>query len=221
MAAPTSPAAARIILGSQSQSRHAILREMGYKDFEVVTAGIDEKSIRLPKAEDLVMTLARAKAEAILAKLALNPSFTNRGEGDVPVLLITADQVVVHQGLILEKPRSAEEARLMIRGYTRAPAITVGSVLVTNLSTGVRVGGVDKAEVYFNEIPDEVIEALLDEGDVFYTAGGLLVEHPLVSPLVEAMVGTIDSVMGMSKALTSSLIAQALTPKNSIDKDVT
>lgn len=219
MAAPTSPAAARIILGSQSQSRHAILREMGYKDFEVVTAGIDEKSIRMPEAEDLVVMLAHAKAEAILAKLALNPSYTNRGEGELPVLLITADQVVVHQGLILEKPRSAEEARRMIRGYTRAPAITVGSILVTNLSTGVRVSGVDKAEVYFNEIPDEVIEALLDEGDVFYTAGGLLVEHPLVSPLVEAMVGTIDSVMGMSKDLTRSLIAQALTPKNSIVED--
>jgi len=41
-----------------------------------------------------------------------------------------------------------------------------------------------------------------------------LVEHPLVSPLVEAMVGTLDSVMGMSKELLQSLIKQALTPQS-------
>lgn len=214
MAAPPTPPAAHLILGSQSQTRHAILREMGYTDFEVVTAGIDEQAIRAPAAEDLVVKLAHAKAEAILAKLALNPSTKQRARDDVPVLLITADQVVVHEGVILEKPRSAEEAGRMIRGYTRSPAVTVGSVLVTNLATGVRVGGVDRAEVYFNEIPDEVIEALVEEGSVFYSAGGLLVEHPLVSPLVEAMVGTLDSVMGMSKELTRSLITQALMPQN-------
>jgi len=28
----------------------------------------------------------------------------------------------------------------------------------------------------------------IEEGDVFYVAGGLLVEHPLTSPLVEAIV---------------------------------
>lgn len=207
------PPAAHIILGSQSQSRHAILREMGYTDFEVVTADIDESAIRASAAEDLVVKLAHAKAEAILAKLALNPSMKQL-ERDVPVLLITADQVVVHEGVILEKPKSADEARRVIRGYTRSPAVTVGSILVTNLATGVRVGGVDKAEVYFNEIPDEVIEALVEEGCVFYSAGGLLVEHPLVSPLVEAMVGTLDSVMGMSKELLRSLIKQALTPQS-------
>lgn len=217
MAAPPTTPAAHLILGSQSQTRHAILREMGYTDFEVVTAGIDEKAIRAPAAEDLVVKLAHAKAEAILAKLALNPSTKQRARDDVPVLLITADQVVVHEGVILEKPKSAEEARRVIRGYARSPAVTVGSILVTNLATGVRVGGVDRAEVYFNEIPDEVIEALLEEGSVFYTAGGLLVEHPLVSPLVEAMVGTMDSVMGMSKELTRSLITQALMPQRSIE----
>lgn len=190
---------------------------MGYTDFEVVTAGIDESAIRAPAAEDLVVKLAHAKAEAILAKLALNPSTKQRKKSDVPVLLITADQVVVHEGVILEKPKSAEEARRVIRGYTRSPAITVGSILVTNLATGVRVGGVDKAEVYFNAIPEEVIEALVEEGSVFYSAGGLLVEHPLVSPLVEAMVGSMDSVMGMSKELAKSLISQALTPHGNIE----
>lgn len=203
----SSPAAARIILGSQSQDRHAILRDMGYTDFEVVTANIDESAIRAPAAEDLVVKLAHAKAEAILSKLEGTELLR---KADVPVLLITADQVVVHEGVILEKPKSAEEARRVIPGYSRAPAVTVGAVLVTNLDTGVRAGGVDKAEVHFNEISDEVVDALIEEGEVFYSAGGLLVEHPLMSPFVKSMVGGLDSVMGMSKELTQSLIEQAL-----------
>lgn len=205
--------AGRIILGSASQTRQSILKEMGYKDFEVITADIDESAIRAEAAEDLVTLLASAKAEAILAKITNNPAFNKRSDSDSderPILLITADQVVVHEGVILEKPKSADEARRFIRGYGRAPASTVGAVLVTNLTTGVRVGGVDKTEVYFHAIPEEVIEALVEEGSVFWAAGGLLVEHPLVSPLVEAMVGSIDSVMGLPKALTHSLIAKAL-----------
>lgn len=31
----------------------------------------------------------------------------------------------------------------------------------------------------------------IEEGDVFYVAGGLLVEHPLTSPLVEAIVSVV------------------------------
>lgn len=77
--------------------------------------------------------------------------------------------------------------------------IIVGVIFVMNLVIGVWVGGVDKVEVYFNEILNEVIEVLIEEGSVFYFVGGLLVEYLLVLFLVEVMVGMIDSVMGMLK----------------------
>ncbi|KAL6956115.1 hypothetical protein U1Q18_044382, partial [Sarracenia purpurea var. burkii] len=50
----------KIILGSSSIARRKILAEMGY-DFMIVTADIDEKSIRREKPEDLVMAIAEAK----------------------------------------------------------------------------------------------------------------------------------------------------------------
>ncbi|MCO5600521.1 hypothetical protein L7F22_054634 [Adiantum nelumboides] len=127
-----------------------------------------------------------------------------------PTLLITADQVVVFEGSIREKPADELEARTFIEGYSRAPASTVGAVLLTNLATGKRRGGIDKTEIYFHSIPDEVITKLIEEGDIFYCAGGLMVEHPLVSPLVAAMVGSLDSVMGLPKDLTLALIKEVL-----------
>lgn len=196
----------KIILGSSSKARRQILAEMGY-EFTIMTADIDEKSIRREKPQDLVMALAEAKADGILQKL-----FTGGpSEEDAPAtLLITADTVVVYRGTIREKPTSEEEAREFIKGYSGSHAAVVGSVLVTNLTTGKRYGGWDSAEVYFLEIPDEVIDNLIEEGITFNVAGGLMLEHPLTLPFVEAVVGSTDTVMGLPKALTEKLILEAL-----------
>ncbi|GMP81354.1 hypothetical protein CsSME_00036096 [Camellia sinensis var. sinensis] len=58
----------KIILGSSSVARRKVLAEMGY-DFTIMSADIDEKSIRKEKPEELVMALAEAKADAILLRL--------------------------------------------------------------------------------------------------------------------------------------------------------
>ncbi|XXG81411.1 hypothetical protein AAC387_Pa09g2054 [Persea americana] len=195
----------KLILGSASMSRRQILAEMGYQ-FTLMSADIDEKGIRREKPEELVMALAEAKADAIISKLQIT-DYKNDTE---PTLLITADIVVVHEGVIREKPSNKDEARLFIKGYSGSHASTVGSVLVTNLKTGVRRGAWDKAEVYFHDIPDEVIEELIEEGFVLNVAGGLLLEHPLTSRFVEAVVGAADSVMGLPKELTEKLIQEVL-----------
>ncbi|XP_024022190.1 maf-like protein DDB_G0281937 isoform X1 [Morus notabilis] len=230
MAANSSPF--KIILGSSSVARRKILAEMGY-DFTIMTADIDEKSIRKEKPEDLVMALADAKADAILSKIRTLDSQKKDDEptilvaadtaeailqrfpiGDYikdaePTLLITSDQVVVYEGVVREKPSSKEEARKFMKDYSGGHAATVGSVLVTNLKTGFRKGDWDCVEIYFHEIPDGVIESLIEEGTVLNVAGGLIIEHPLILPLVKQVVGTTDSVMGLPKALTERLLEEA------------
>ncbi|XP_057769072.1 uncharacterized protein LOC130989153 isoform X1 [Salvia miltiorrhiza] len=195
-----------IILGSSSKARREILAEMGY-EFTIMSADIDEQSIRKERPEDLVMVLAEAKADAIMKKL---KSCDQVEEMSRSTLLITADTVVVYQGAIREKPSSEEEARKFIRDYSGGSGKVVGSVVVTNLVTGSRKGGWESAEVYFLEIPDEVIDSLIEEGITLNVAGGLMLEHPLILPLVDTVVGTADCVMGLSKTLTEKLIQEAL-----------
>ncbi|XP_040998856.1 7-methyl-GTP pyrophosphatase isoform X5 [Juglans microcarpa x Juglans regia] len=204
MEANTSPF--KIILGSSSIARRTILAEMGY-EFTIMTADIDEKCIRKDKPEDLVMALAEAKADAIISKL----QTINHQEKDVEqTILIAADTVVVYEGVVREKPSSKEEARQYLKDYSGSHAATVGSVLVTNLKTGFRKGEWDRVEIYFHEIPDEIIEKLIEEGIVLNVAGGLIIEHPLILPFVKQVVGTTDSVMGLPKALTEKLLREAL-----------
>lgn len=196
------------MLGSKSMARKRILAEMGY-EFTVVTADIDEKEIRKEKPEDLVMALAEAKADAIISRLEKTSEMEEEDDGHV-TLLITADTVVVYKGMIREKPSSKEEAREFIKGYSGGHAAVVGSVLVTNLKTGIKKGGWDKAEVYFHDIPEEVIDNMIEEGISLNVAGGLMLEHPLTLPFVDTVVGTADTVMGLTKALTENLIDEAL-----------
>ncbi|KAL8459010.1 hypothetical protein ACS0TY_036475 [Phlomoides rotata] len=195
----------KIILGSSSVARKKILADM---DFEFTTmVDIDEKAIREENPEDLVMVLAEAKADAIIGKIKNEAS----RENDVkPTVVIAADTVVVYEGMIREKPSSEEEARLFIKGYSGGHAATVSSVLVTNLSTGLRKGGWDKVEIYFHDIPEEIIDKLIEEGMVLNVAGGLIIEHPLVLPYVKEVVGGTDSVMGLPMGLTRRLMEEVL-----------
>ncbi|VVB18395.1 unnamed protein product [Arabis nemorensis] len=196
----------KLILGSQSMARKRILTEMGY-NFTVVTADIDEKAIRTEKPEDLVVAIAEAKADEVISKLGGQSQFEQDPE---PTILITADTVVVYKGAIREKPISKEEAREFIKGYSGSHGGVVGSVIVSNLKTGVRRGGWDKAEVYFHEIPEKVIDDLIDDAITFKVAGGLTLEHPLISPFIDTVVGGVDTVMGLPKELTEKFINDVL-----------
>ncbi|CAA7041675.1 unnamed protein product [Microthlaspi erraticum] len=223
----------KLILGSSSIARRQILTDMGYQ-FTLMSADIDEKSIRKEKPEDLVLALAEAKADAIVSKLQTTESKDDEEQptlliasdtaeaimqrisdddkiqDDKSTILVTCDQVVVYEDAVREKPSSAEEAREYIRGYSKGHTATVSSVVVTNLKTGFRKGGVDRVEIHFNEISEEIIEKLIEEGMVIKVAGALLIEHPLILPCVKQVVGTTDSVMGLPKELTEKLLKQVV-----------
>lgn len=191
-----------ILLGSGSSSRKQLLSEMGYS-FNVVKADIDERAIgdrtSDARVEELVLLLANAKADTIISRLPM--------ESKGPILL-TADQVVTCNGKILEKPLNIEEFRGFVSEYSIFPCRTVGSVVLTDTATGRRVQGVDTATIYLRPLPQETVEALISEGGIFYCAGGLMIENPLVEPHIDRVEGTLDSVMGLSKELVQRLMQE-------------
>ena len=190
------------VLGSGSYTRRLILTNAAYT-FSVIKADIDEKALGdrtdASRAKELVLLLAHAKADAVLPKVPLE----HQSE-----ILLTADQVVVHEGRILEKPRNRLEAQQFIEGYGRSPCSTVGSIVLTDIATGRRVGGVDSATIYFDPIPPAIVTELLDEGEVLNCAGGLMVEHPKVLPYRRRIEGTEASVMGLSLELLDALLEE-------------
>lgn len=149
--------------------------------------------------------------------------------GAATCFLITCDQVVVHEGRILEKPEGPEEAREFIRGYARSPAQTVGSILVTRVGPGaaggssssgtgdaeadngdVRIGTIENCTILMDPLPEETAEKLIQEGEILWCAGGLMVEHPLVRPHVRGIEGGgEDSVMGLGREAVMRVLVEA------------
>ncbi|MCX6744329.1 MAG: Maf family protein [Candidatus Parcubacteria bacterium] len=184
-----------IILGSQSPWRQGIMRELGWQ-FTVMTADIDEKQIRDDTPEKMVVAIAKAKAAAILPKIS------------EPSILITADQVVRCNGEIREKPVDEDQAREFLESYKFYSAETISSIVVTNTQTGKQVSGIDLAKIYFKPLPKQVIDALIDKGDVFKSAGGFIHEDSLLSQYIDHLEGTSDSIDGLPLALLEKLITE-------------
>ena len=191
------PAEMEFILGSSSSSRKQLLSATGAK-FETMNPDIDEKAIgdRQGDAEMLVRPVATAKADALVPQL---PSDHR--------ILITGDQVVTYDGAIREKPRDLDECRSFIRSYSKKPCSTVGAICLHSLRTGQRIVGVHEASVYFSEIPDSVIDDLIenDGPTLLKCAGGLMVEHPKVAPFITE-VTALDSIMGLDTHLLVDLL---------------
>jgi septum formation protein len=155
------------ILGSSSEFRALELRNAGYT-FTVRSADIDEKKVRHDDLQKLPLLIANAKADALL------PSITE------PVILLTADVVVVANGELREKPSDEKEARTWFRSYSSGiPAVIYTGLVVVNTQTGKRVEGIDECVVHWNSIPEEAVEKIIADGTIFKTAGGFTNEIAL------------------------------------------
>jgi len=185
----------KIILGSQSKHRRKLMEEMGL-EFEVMAAGIDEKAIRHTDPQELVLALAKAKAEALIPRI------------DEPAILITSDQVIVYEGEIREKPEDAEEARRFLDSYAKHPAETVVAVVVTNLANGKSASAVDIAKVFFSPFSEEEIGKIIEDGEVFHIAGGFDIDGDGWKSHILELEGTRDSVIGLPKEVTKRLISE-------------
>ncbi len=185
----------KFILGSGSQSRRKYFAKLGY-EFEVMIPDVDEQKIRHTDPKILTMQLARAKADALLKKI------------KEPAILITADQVVWWDKRILEKPKNAQEVREFLRGYEYSAPQPINGIVVTNTKTSKRATGNDVNTVYFSPLSQEIIEKLIQEGNVYSWAGAFSLDEPLLKSFVERIEGTLDSIEGLPLMLTKQLIEE-------------
>ncbi len=186
----------KIILGSASANRRKVFEQMGYS-FEVMSADIDEKAIRSPNMRKLPLLIARAKADALLSRIA------------EPAILLTADQITLWNGEMREKPKDTEEAYRFLRTMSESglPSYSLNGIVVRDTVTGRQEEGSDASYLIFRKIPDSIITRLVQGGEVFDWAGGYNPDHPLLSPYIERVVGEEGSILGLPVSLTRRLIS--------------
>ncbi len=188
-----------VILASNSPRRRELLNAAGVK-FTVRTpvTPVDE-SLEPDLAadpEEAAKKLAERKAGAVIQEV-LAENYTGM------LIVIGADTMVVLDGKIFGKPRSASDGKHMLRqlsGRTHEviTAVSVWMVAAPNaedVSLGFRTFA-DISHVTFRDLTDEEITEYLRKGESFDKAGAYAIQGEGAA-LVDHYDGSLDTIIGL------------------------
>lgn len=185
-----------LCLASASPGRLSVLTGAGITP-EVIVSEVDEDAILADMtdadAPDVVLALARAKAEAV-------------AESSGRELVIGCDSMFVLDGEILGKPHTPEVARERLRAMAgRAGVLYTGHWLIAPAS---RHGGVSEATVHVAPMSHAEIEAYIATGEPLHVAGSFTIDG-YGGPFIDRIDGDPHGVTGLSLPLLRRLLAEA------------
>ena len=180
----------KFILASASPRRREIFDNLGFK-YEILTTNAEENvdtSDMTP--EQTVRELSIAKGKAVAERIS--------GDRENVNLVVSADTVVAASGKILGKPKNRDEARKMLKSLSGKKHSVLTGVCVWGIHANQNTKGcavVEKTDVYFKKLTNEMIEAYLDTGEYADKAGAYGIQG-MGAMLVEKIKGDYFNVVG-------------------------
>ena len=188
--------ARRLVLGSASPARLALLQQAGLAP-EVVVSEVDESTVRAPRVAEQVALLAAAKAAAVARR-------------ETDALVIGADSLLEFAGKPLGKPADAADVRDRWRRMSgRSGILHTGQALFDVRDGGVasRDVAVASTVVWFAEPTPQEIEAYVASGEPLAVAGAFTLDG-LGAPFVRRVEGDPAAVVGLSLTLLRTQLAK-------------
>lgn len=186
-----------LILASASPQRAALLRGIGVA-FEVIPSAVDEEGHPERDPAKRAEQLACAKARDVAV---LHPGRWVLG---CDTLVVASD------GAMLEKPRDAEEAAVMIRRQSGGDSIIHSAVALVTPKGDV-IEGLDSSRVRFRSISEEDIAWWIALGFWEGRSGAFQIDGP-GQLLIERIEGDWSGVVGLPIYLLGQLMKQAGFP---------
>jgi septum formation protein len=180
-----------VILASASPRRRELLDLVGIAH-EVIPADIDETYTEGEEAAEHAERLAREKG-AVLAKRYPN------------AVVISADTIVLIDGLVLGKPRDEADAARMLSMLGGQTHVVLTAVAVTY--RGKMRAGVESVRVTFRALDRERIGAYIATGEPMDKAGAYGIQG-FGATLVERIDGDYFAVMGLPLARMVDLLQE-------------
>jgi septum formation protein len=206
----------QLFLASTSPARLATLRAAGIEPV-VVHSNVDEDAVVAKaeaasgplSAEEMVLLLARAKAEAVIGLDAVTQAtYSSDGTPNEGVLILGGDSAFVLDGTIYGKPHTPDVATArwhaqrgqtghLYSGHWLIHLID-GKPAPSGVGAGNGVGHVSVAEVAFaNDISDAEIDAYVASGEPLKVAGAFTIDS-LGAAFIDRIVGDPSTVVGVS-----------------------
>jgi septum formation protein len=170
----------RLILASSSPRRKELLENLRL-NFEISSSDADESFSETLSPADAVMELASRKSGTV-------------AQNFPDCFVIGSDTVVVHDGMILGKPESGQEALKMLKKLSGDTHSVYTGVSIISPEKETRF--YEKTDVTFWELSDEEIDTYIKSGEPFDKAGGYGIQG-FGSMLVKEISGDYYTVVGL------------------------
>lgn len=172
-----------IILASNSKRRYDLLKLMGVS-FTAIPSGADESVQSGISPDEMVCELSYRKAKHVFDKLSNNND----------VCVIGSDTVVVHDGKIIGKPDSKQNAFNILKELSgNTHTVYTGLALITANRTLIDF---DSTDVTFAHLSDKDITDYIDSGDPMDKAGAYGIQGPFCVN-IEKINGSYFTVIGL------------------------
>lgn len=180
-----------LVLASSSSARLRLLRDAGF-DPEVVVSGINETSQAGLGTADLVVALARRKAEAVAV---LRPD----------ALVLGCDSMLDLDGEALGKPTTPQDAADAWHRFAgREGTLLTGHWLIAGHR---HASGVGATTIRFGTPTEAEIAAYVATGDPLSLAGSFSIDGRS-APFIDGIDGDPGNVIGLSLPLLRRLLAE-------------
>lgn len=172
-----------IILASGSPRRKQLLADLNI-DFKVITLpDVDESYPADIPTEDIAMYISKKKGE-VYRKLIVDNQ-----------LIITADTIVVNEGIVLGKPKDRNSAYDMIKSLSgKTHKVITGVTIITRPETTTFSA---TTEVEFAPLSDDEIEYYINTFAPFDKAGAYGIQEWIGCIGVKYITGSYYNVMGL------------------------
>ncbi|PKG21693.1 Maf family protein [Niallia nealsonii] len=169
-----------LILASSSPRRKELLEDLRIS-FEVSSSNVDESFDASLFPEEIVMDLAKRKAESIVSDKENS-------------YILGADTIVYYKGNVLGKPQSKEQAYSMLKQLSGSThSVYTGVAIVFNGHCSIFF---EKTDVLFWDLTDEEINNYVDTGEPFDKAGAYGIQG-VGRTLVKRIAGDYYTVVGL------------------------
>ncbi|HXM93971.1 MAG TPA: Maf family protein [Candidatus Dormibacteraeota bacterium] len=183
----------KLILASASPRRAEILRDAGFH-FSVLSSAVDETPFPGESPQEHVERLAAAKAELAVARTV------------GPAIIIAADTVVVLEGKVIGKPRSTDDARLMLEQLSGRTHSVITGVTLVRLPDSERRSFVESTLVHFSTLSSEEILRYLATDEPYDKAGAYAIQGR-AGRFVSRVEGCYFNVVGLPLAHVNTALA--------------
>ncbi len=173
----------KIILASGSPRRRDLLEQMGF-DVKVVKVQADESFPHSSEVNSIAEYIANKKLESFYEQ--------NGMQNDI---VITADTIVVKDGVVLGKPNDKDEAAKYLTGLSGNKHFVITGVCI-GFGEGKRCFS-DISEVYFDQIDNEEIKYYIDNYEILDKAGAYAIQEWIGLCKISKIVGSYTNIVGL------------------------